>query len=187
MAAYLSVISAYSNVPIGAPSLTSDQMQSLKQTTFPCIAVHVGPYSGGIQRMFSVSLATQCSFTNTPRERFWREVPAPGRRFIVSSSPLSVLRDVPSLENERVRRATSTSSVWRAAPEPASHSLTVSLYEADASSLPSGEKATALIGPEWPSSVCRAAPEPAAHSLTVQSLEADASSLLSGEKAPWHQ
>jgi hypothetical protein len=59
--------------------------------------------------------------------------------------------------------------------------------EADASSLPSGEKATALIGPEWPSSVCRAAPEPAAHSLTVQSLEADASSLLSGEKAPWHQ
>jgi hypothetical protein len=63
----------------------------------------------------------------------------------------------------------------------------VSLYEADVSSLPSGEKATALIEPKWPPSVCGAAPELAAHSLTVQSLEADASSLLSSEKAPWHQ
>jgi hypothetical protein len=87
MAANLSVISAYRNVPIGAPKLNIRPDAVPKTTTFPCTAVHVGLYSGGIQRIFSVSLATHCSFTNTPRERFWREVPAPGRRFIVSSQP----------------------------------------------------------------------------------------------------
>ena len=46
------------------------------------------------------------------------------------------------------------SSVCSAAPDPASHSLTVLSHDTDASTLPSGEKVTALTGPEWPSSVC---------------------------------
>jgi hypothetical protein len=41
-------------------------------------------------------------------------------------------------------KETSTVRVCRDAPELASHSLTVSWSDADASSLPSGEKATAL-------------------------------------------
>jgi hypothetical protein len=49
--------------------------------------------------------------------------------------------------------------------------------------LPSGENATELTGPEWPSSVCSAAPVPASQSLTVWSGEPDATSLPSGENA----
>ena len=40
-----------------------------------------------------------------------------------------------------------------AVPVPASHSLTVLSPEADANCLPSGEKATAMTQPEWPSIV----------------------------------
>ena len=65
-------------------------------------------------------------------------------RIAVYSGPLSVWRNVPSLENERAQISALTSSVCRAAPELASHSLTVMSLDADASSLPSGEKATAL-------------------------------------------
>src|SRR5277367_2600266 len=68
-------------------------------------------------------------------------------------------------------------------PDPASHSLTVLSLYADASVLPSGEKATAMTELEWPSSVCSTAPDPASHSLTVLSYDADASVLPSGEKA----
>ncbi|KAF2185520.1 hypothetical protein K469DRAFT_161266 [Zopfia rhizophila CBS 207.26] len=45
------------------------------------------------------------------------------------------------------------SSVCSTAPVPASHSLTVLSFDADASTLPSGENATALTELEWPSSV----------------------------------
>jgi hypothetical protein len=55
--------------------------------------------------------------------------------------------------------------------------------EADASILPSGEKATALTLLEWPFSLCCIAPDSASHNLTVSSYEADASVLPSGEKA----
>jgi hypothetical protein len=61
--------------------------------------------------------------------------------------------------------------------------LIVPSLDADASSLPSGEKATAFTNHEWLSSVRSAAPDPAFYSLTVVSLDADASSLPSGEKA----
>jgi hypothetical protein len=40
-----------------------------------------------------------------------------------------------------------------ATPDQASYSLTVRSFDADASSLPSGEKVMALTPPEWPSSV----------------------------------
>ena len=53
-----------------------------------------------------------------------------------------------------------------------------------ATSLPSGEKATELTEPEWPSSGSpRGAPVAASQSLTVVSSEPDATSLPSGEKA----
>ena len=65
----------------------------------------------------------------------------------------------------------------------ASQSLTVLSSDADATGLPSGEKATALTQSEWPSSVCSAAPVAASQSLTVSSSDADATSLPSGEKA----
>ena len=58
------------------------------------------------------------------------------------------------------------------APEPASQSLTVLSAEADASSLLSGEKATALTPELCPSRVYSCAPEPASQS---PSSEADAS------------
>ena len=69
-----------------------------------------------------------------------------------------------------------------AAPVPASQSRTVRSVEADATSVPSGEKATALTEPVWPWSVCMAAPVAASQSRTVPSLEADATSVPSGEK-----
>jgi hypothetical protein len=64
-----------------------------------------------------------------------------------------------------------------------SHSLTVLSPDTDASYLPSGEKATALIRLEWPSTVYSNASVTASHSLTVLSPDADASCLPSGEKA----
>src|SRR5437762_2077574 len=48
---------------------------------------------------------------------------------------------------------------------------------------PSGEKAMALMKPEWPSSVLRQVPVAASHSRTVRSYDADATSCPSGEKA----
>ena len=63
-----------------------------------------------------------------------------------------------------------------------SQSLTV-LSPADATSLPSGENATARTTLEWPSSVCSGAPMAESQSLTVLSPDADATSLPSGENA----
>src|SRR5439155_1267519 len=55
--------------------------------------------------------------------------------------------------------------------------------DADATSLPSGEKVTPETPSEWPSSVRRTAPVAESQSLTVLSSDADATSLPSGEKA----
>jgi hypothetical protein len=65
----------------------------------------------------------------------------------------------------------------------ASQSLTVSSPDADATTSPSGENATDLTQPEWPSSVGSAAPVSASQSLTVLSTDADATALPSGENA----
>ena len=62
-------------------------------------------------------------------------------------------------------------------------SRTVLSSEADASVLPSGEKATAVTQPLWPVSVCWWVPVAGSQSRTVLSTEADASVLPSGEKA----
>ncbi len=73
----------------------------------------------------------------------------------------------------------------RAAPVAASQSRTVLSSDADATSLPSGEKATDVDRTrEWPSSVCtERRPVAASQSRTVLSSDADATSLPSGEKA----
>ena len=55
-------------------------------------------------------------------------------------------------------------------------SLTVWSVDADATSLPSGEIATALTEAEWPSSIPRAALVAEPRSLTVLSSDADATS-----------
>jgi hypothetical protein len=55
--------------------------------------------------------------------------------------------------------------------------------EPEATSLPSGEKATLGTELEWPSSVLRAAPMAKSQSRMVLSLEPEATSLLSSEKA----
>ena len=70
-----------------------------------------------------------------------------------------------------------------AAPVAVSQSRTVRSHEADATSVPSGEKATALTESVWPWSVCVVAPVAASQSRTVSSLGADATSVPSGEKA----
>ena len=62
-------------------------------------------------------------------------------------------------------------------------SRTVLSSEPEATSLPSGEKATLLTQLLWPSSVRRAAPVAASQSRTVLSAEPEATSLPSGEKA----
>jgi hypothetical protein len=75
------------------------------------------------------------------------------------------------------------SSVRLQAPVATVQSCTVVLDEADARTLPSGEKATALNQQLWPSSVCCQAPEVTSQSRIVSSMEADARALPSGEKA----
>src|SRR5256714_14053186 len=75
------------------------------------------------------------------------------------------------------------SRVCSGAPVADSQSLTVLSFDADATSLPSGENATALTQSEWPSSVCSGAPVADSQSLTVLSYDADATSLPSGENA----
>src|SRR4051794_31771574 len=62
-----------------------------------------------------------------------------------------------------------------------SQSLTVPSLDPDATSLPSGENATAEG--KWPLSVPRTAPVAGSQSLTVPSPDPDATSLPSGEKA----
>jgi hypothetical protein len=64
-----------------------------------------------------------------------------------------------------------------------SHSLMVPSHDADASVLPSGEKAAALTLLEWSPSVLSAAPDWLSHSLMALFHDADASVLPSGEKA----
>ncbi|PZD23657.1 EST1-DNA-bind domain containing protein [Pyrenophora tritici-repentis] len=75
------------------------------------------------------------------------------------------------------------SSVLRHVPVTASHSRTVLSLDADATSCPSGEKATALTTLEWPFSVLRHVPVAASHRRTVSSPDADATRCPSGEKA----
>ena len=75
------------------------------------------------------------------------------------------------------------SSICSEAPVAESQSLTVQSLDADATSLPSGENATALTENEWPSSVCSEAPVAESQSLTVRSKDADATSLPSGSNA----
>src|SRR5271156_6574135 len=93
------------------------------------------------------------------------------------------LRCRPQLEKEMALSIECPASVCRSAPVLASQSLTVPSCEADATSCPSGEKATALTEPEWPASVHRSAPVLAFQSLAVRSSETDATSCPSGEKA----
>ena len=77
------------------------------------------------------------------------------------------------------------SRVCRWAPVATSQSRTVPSCDADAdaSTWPSGEKATELTAPLWPSSVCFWAPVATSQSRTVLSLDPDASVWPSGEKA----
>jgi len=70
-------------------------------------------------------------------------------------------------------------------PITTSYSYIVLLLNADATSWPSGEKATWLTGPEWPSSVLRQDPVAASYSHIVSSQDADATSWPSGEKVIW--
>ena len=103
------------------------------------------------------------------------------RLLLTISKPRSVRRYRLSSENAKVETE-QFSSVCKVAPVAASQSRTVSSLEADATSAPSGEKATALMEPVWPWSVCVAAPVAASQNRTVQSIEADATSVPSGEK-----
>jgi hypothetical protein len=71
----------------------------------------------------------------------------------------------------------------RASRHQATQSRTVMSYDADATSCPASEKATAVTSLEWPSNVLRHVPVAASHSRTVLSSDADATSCPSGEKA----
>src|SRR2546429_594592 len=95
---------------------------------------------------------THCSLIDIEHGRFCRAIATTSERNAVYSEPLAVWRNVPSSETESVTKAEPPSSICSAAPEPASHSLTVLSPDADASCLPSGEKATAKTQSEWPSS-----------------------------------
>jgi hypothetical protein len=77
----------------------------------------------------------------------------------------------------------STSRVCLWVPMAASQSRTVLSYEADATVVPSGEKATDMTESLWPLRVCLWAPMAASQSRTVLSFEADATVVPSGEKA----
>ena len=68
-------------------------------------------------------------------------------------------------------------------PVAGSHSRTVPSLPALASSRPSGENATLLTPPAWPSRVAAGWPVAGSHSRTVPSLPALASSRPSGENA----
>ena len=74
-------------------------------------------------------------------------------------------------------------NLWTSRPVLASHSLTVRSADVEASSEPSGEKATARTQLVCPSSFCTSRPVLASHSLTVSSFDVEASSEPSGEKA----
>ncbi|SLM35808.1 hypothetical protein LPUS_05177 [Lasallia pustulata] len=87
-------------------------------------------------------------------------------RDIASSRPQFVTID-PSLEYESLEITVLASKVCSVAPVAASQIRTVLSPEPDASCLPSGEKATAKIGPEWPSRVCSVAPVAASQIRTV--------------------
>jgi len=95
--------------------------------------------------MRSTPCTTHSSFTKIPREMTGRsrEGLVVGKRDIKSKRSQSVSRHDPSLENESLLTGPQSLNVCRGAPEAASQSRTDLSPEADASSLPSGEKATA--------------------------------------------
>jgi hypothetical protein len=96
-------------------------------------------------------------------------------------NPRSVSRYEPSLEKIScwIKQFL---NVCGLAPVAAPQSRTVSSYDADASFLPSREKAIALAMFVWPSSVYRAALVAASQSRTISSYDADANVLLSHEE-----
>src|ERR1700722_13745736 len=104
--------------------------------------------------MFLSPRLTHCFSIDIESGRFDRETATLSEEIRVRNDPILVRRNVPSSENEIVVIKASTLNVCRVAPKPASHSLAVPSRDADASSLPFGEKATALTESEWPSSVC---------------------------------
>src|ERR1700761_8837506 len=104
------------------------------------------------------------------------------RPFILNGLPLIRMYD-PSSENESLVTIVSTFIICSAIPVVGSHRWTVLSNDADAISLPSGEKATDMTLPLWPLSVDRAAPVAGSHRRTVLSYDADATSFPSGEKA----
>ena len=68
-------------------------------------------------------------------------------------------------------------------PVSADQSRTVLSKDPDATSFESGENATDLTQPSWPSSVCCNVPVSADQSRTVLSKDPDATSFESGENA----
>ena len=97
--------------------------------------------------------------------------------------PLSVFRCEPSGEKDSVLIMLLGVRVLQQCPVLAFQSRIVQRSDADATSWPSGEKATAKTHPEWPSSVLRQDPVPASQSRSVLSYDADATSWPFGEKA----
>src|SRR2546423_1476613 len=124
--------------------------------------------------MFFIPWTTQVPLTDIslPLTDFELGEITPGEREPIPNCPLSVSRYWPSLKKDSFQITKSVSSLPRSAPVAASQSLTVLSFDADATSCPSGENATALTPFEWPLSVRSDCPVAASQSSTVPSSDA---------------
>jgi len=114
-----------------------------KATVPPQTAMQSGRCSGGSQRTGEVRHLTHWPLRKIEGGGCGRRAALPSRRGReMGKDPLSVWREVPSSEKESELTLLPVLSVCCSAPDPASHSLTVPSRDADASVLPSGEKAT---------------------------------------------
>lgn len=124
----------------------------------PLVAEAVGLYSFGSQIIFSFPSTTQVSGLilsphitggNAASSKEWDP---PTREPAISRSVNSRMFEHGS---NAILLVKPMLRVWRSAPVPAPQSRTVLLTDTDATTWPSGEKATALTQDVWPPSVCR--------------------------------
>lgn len=130
---------------------------------------------------FCISVPTHWSLTAIACDKFGQEEVAQGE-YPVNTSPLSVLRAVPSSVNEKVSTRASSSIVRKISPGSVFHSMMVAYSDDVANIFPSGEKATAKRLPFELLNFRHNTSDPVSHSLTIPP-DTDTSNLLSGEMA----
>ena len=149
-------------------------------TTLPLHTKHrASPRLGGSKSNFRSPKSIQPLLTSNGNDEVVANRDSSRVPEAASASPGFASRSWPVDTDKLGASLASTSS--KTFPFSTSHNKTPPKKSVDRRSFPSGENATDLAQPEWPSRVLRQVPVAGSHSLTVLSPDPDARSFPSGE------